>query len=486
MGEISPSMDSPHVVILPYPSQGHIKPMLMLADLLSRADFTISFVCTEHCHRRLIDESAALSRRCPRIKFLSIPDGLPPDHPRSGPSTIDLFSSLTNVSKPIFREMIAGMTHAPPTCVITDGLMSFANDVAAELGIPAISFRTDSAAATWTYFHLEKLIQDGEIPVLEERGDMDKFITCIPGLENILRRRDLPTICKLDPQGLVMQFFNSQTSQMKKASALILNTFEELESPTISRLHSIFPAVYAIGPLHLACKSTAPYPTPHSPSSSSGMLQFDQSCIEWLDSQPPKSVLYVSFGTMVVISRDELMEIWHGLINSEKPFLWAMRPDLVWDFKNGPGQVPEEVKMDAMERGRIVDWAPQEDVLAHNAVGGFLTHSGWNSTLESICAGKPMICRPNFVEQPMNSRWVSEVWKIGVDVKDVCDRSTVEKIVRELMEGRREEIVKTSSEYARLAQNSVRDGGSSHANVKKLIRDIELLHSNKVGLKVDN
>ncbi|KAL8526803.1 hypothetical protein ACS0TY_015864 [Phlomoides rotata] len=387
---------SPHVVILPFPTQGHIKPMLMLAELLSQAGFTISFVNTDHFHSRLIDEPA-FRRCCPGVEFLSIPDGLPSDHPRIGPSFVDLFRSITAASKPVLRSLI----------------MSFANDVAEELGIPAISFRTDSAAATWSYFHFDKLIEEGEMPVLEERGDMDKLVACIPGLKNIVR-------------------------------------------------------LYAIGPLHTLLKSTAP----------SAPLQVDQSCIEWLDSQPPNSVLYVSFGTRAVLSRDELMD--------EKPFLWVVRPDLIWDVENGSNRVHEEVKMGTVERGRIVGWAPQEDVLAHDAVGGFFTHCGWNSILESICAGKSMICRPMVVEQPLNSRYVSEVWKIGLDVKDICDRAVVEKMSRELMEGDREELMKSTVEIARLAQNSVRDGGSSRADLKKLIEDIKLLDSNKMGFNVDN
>ncbi|KAG8376970.1 hypothetical protein BUALT_Bualt09G0119700 [Buddleja alternifolia] len=466
-------MDAPHVVILPFPAQGHIKPMLKLAELLSQAGFTVSFVNSDHNHHR-IDQTAAFRRHFPGIKFLSIPDGLPPDHRRTGLAALDLFFSTTTFCKPIFKNLIASMSHAP-SCIISDGIMSFAIDVAEELGIPAITFRTYSATCTWTYFHLHKLIQEGEIPVLIEGSeDMDRLISCIPGLENIMRRRDLPSICRLDPQNQILQFYMTQTSKMRKASALILNTFEELEAPIISLLHSIFPTVYAIGPLHTALKSSAVHNS--GPYNSSSLMPFDESCMEWLNSQNLKSVLYVSFGTVVSLSRDQLMEFWYGLVNSDKPFLWAVRPDLIWD-ENGPGEVPEELKMGTKKRGRIVGWAPQEDVLAHNAIGGFLTHSGWNSTLESITAGKPMICWPILADQQVNGRCVSEMWKVGLDMKDVCDRSTVEKMVRGLMEGRHEEVTKSTNEIARLAQDSVREGGSSHRNINKLIEDIKLLHA---------
>lgn len=297
--------------------------------------------------------------------------------------------------------------------------------------------------------------------------DMDELITCIPSLETILRRKDLPSICQLEPENPILQFYITQTSKMTKASALILNTFEDLEPSFIAHLRSIFPSVYAIGPLHAALKSNMTDSQTHL--SSSSLMQMDETCMNWLDSQQSKSVLYVSFGSVIVLSKEELMEFWHGLVNSGTLFLWAIRPDLVGD----ESQVPEEIVIGTKERGRIVSWAPQEDVLAHDAVGGFLTHSGWNSTLESICAGKPMICWPRAVDQLVNSRCVSEMWEVGLDMKGVCDRLTVEKMVRDLMEGRREEIAKVSNKIERLAKDSLRDGGSTHRNIKKLIEDVK-------------
>lgn len=314
------------------------------------------------------------------------------------------------------------------------------------------------------------MIVDGE--------DRERLISSIPGLEYIVRRRDLPSICKLVPENPLLQFFITQSSKMRKASALILNTFEELEAPIISHLHSNFPRVYAIGPLHLhtALKSQS---APQDSHGSYSLMQTDQSCMDWLDSQPSNSVLYVSFGSVVALTRDQLMEFWYGLVNSGKSFLWAIRPDLIWD-ESGSNKVPDELKTGTTNRGRIVGWAPQEDVLAHNAVGGFLTHSGWNSTLESISAGKPMICWPRLVDQPVNSRCVCEMWKVGLDMEEVCDRSTVEKLVKDLMVDRRDEIMRSTDEIARLARNCVRDGGSSHRNIKKLIEDIKSLHPRSI------
>jgi UDP:flavonoid glycosyltransferase YjiC (YdhE family) len=195
----------------------------------------------------------------------------------------------------------------------------------------------------------------------------------------------------------------------------------------------------------------------------------------WLDAQPFKSVIYVSFGSITTMTKDVLMEFWHGLVNSKKRFLWVIRPDLV-DGNDADGQTPAELVEGTKERGYTVGWAPQEEVLAHAAIGGFLTHSGWNSTMESIAAGIPMICWPYFADQQVNSRFVSQVWKLGMDMKDVSDRVVVEKMVNDLMVEKREEFLKSSVEMSRLARESVSEGGPSYSNLDRLIEDIRLMN----------
>ncbi|KAL6977428.1 7-deoxyloganetic acid glucosyl transferase [Sarracenia purpurea var. burkii] len=123
----------------------------------------------------------------------------------------------------------------------------------------------------------------------------------------------------------------------------------------------------------------------------------------------------------------------------------------------------------------MVEWAPQEEILNHSSIGGFLTHSGWNSTLESIVAGVPMICWSYFADQTINSRFVSEVWKLGLDMKDTCDRNIIEMMVRDMMEVRKNEFLQSADRMAKLARNAVREGGSSYYNLDHLIEYIKLM-----------
>ncbi|KAG6745211.1 hypothetical protein POTOM_051856 [Populus tomentosa] len=223
--------------------------------------------------------------------------------------------------------------------------MSFAIDIAEELTIPLITFRTFSACCTWTYFHLTKLIEEGEVP-FQGAGDvdMDKTITCIPGLEGTLRCRDLPGICRRkEANDPLLQFFIKETAAMPRASGLILNTFDRLEASMISKLGSFFSNIYTLGPLQGLSDTFAK--SPSARTSSNGLLwKEDRGCITWLDSHPSRSVIYVSFGSLVGLFRDQLLEFWHGLVNSGKPFLWVIRSDSIMG-EDGVSEVPLELIM---------------------------------------------------------------------------------------------------------------------------------------------
>jgi hypothetical protein len=156
----------------------------------------------------------------------------------------------------------------------------------------------------------------------------------------------------------------------------------------------------------------------------------DTKCLEWLGSKEMTSVVYVNFGSITIMSEEKLLEFAWGLANSKKPFLWIIRPDLV----SGGSVVLSSAFVDEIsDRGLIVSWCPQEKVLNHPSVGRFLTHCGWNSTTESICAGVPMLCWPFFGVQPTDCRFICNEWEIGIEIDTNVKREEVEKLVNELM-----------------------------------------------------
>ncbi|GAA0160817.1 transferase [Lithospermum erythrorhizon] len=465
----------PHVIIFPLPLQGPVNSMFKLAELLCLSGFHITFIVTEYIYKRLIQFTNIHSRfdQYEGFQIKTISDGLPEDHPHSGDQFMQLFDALRSKTKPLFKEMLTCGDLRHVTCIIADGIMGFTCDVANDVGIPIVYVRTVSSCCLWVFFCLPKLIESGELPFHDD--DFDKLVKSVPGTEDFLRCRDLPSFCRLgDISNIYVQLYKTEGQEIARAFGLILNTFEELEGPMLDQIRSVCPNLYPIGPLHAHLKTRlgAEVGSSSEQTSSNSLWEEDKSCITWLDEQSPRSVIYVSFGSIATVTKEQLLEFWHGLVNSGVMFLWVMRPDSVAG-KDWEENVPEEIKEGTKKRGYIVGWAPQEQVLAHQAVGGFWTHNGWNSTLESVYEGVPMICWPYFLDQQVNSRFVEAFWKLGLDMKDTCDRVIVEKLVRELMEVRKEEFLKRADDMAKLAKGCLSEGGSSYESLKRLVKDIE-------------
>ena len=142
----------------------------------------------------------------------------------------------------------------------------------------------------------------------------------------------------------------------------------------------------------------------------------ESDCSRWLDAQPAGSVLYISFGSYAHVTKQELHQIAGGVLASRARFLWGMRPGIV--SSDDPDPLPEGFAAASAGRGLVVPWCCQVEVLAHAALAGFLTHCGWNSVLESVWAGVPMLCFPLLTDQFTNRRLVVREWRVGVPIGD--------------------------------------------------------------------
>ncbi|KAG5252565.1 7-deoxyloganetin glucosyltransferase [Salix suchowensis] len=191
-----------------------------------------------------------------------------------------------------------------------------------------------------------------------------------------IRLRDLPTFFRTtDPNDCLFNFCMESVERALSASAIIFHTFDALEQDVLTSLYSMFP-------------------------------------------RRPNSVIYVNFGSIAVATKEQLIEFGMGLSKSGHPFLWIIRPDMI-----------------TKERGFISSWCPQEEVLNHPSVGGFLTHCGWGSIIESISSGVPMLCWPSFGDQQTNCRYTCTEWGIGMEIDSIVTREKLETQVRELMDG---------------------------------------------------
>ncbi|GAU37808.1 hypothetical protein TSUD_276250 [Trifolium subterraneum] len=208
------------------------------------------------------------------------------------------------------------------------------------------------------------------------------------------------------------------------------------------------------------------------PLKGSNLWKEDTKCFDWLESQQPRSVVYVNFGSITIMTPEQLLEFAWGLANSMKPFLWIIRPGLVI---GGSFIFSSKFENEISDRGLIASWCPQEQVLNHPSIGGFLTHCGWNSTTESICAGVPMLCWPFFADQPTNCRYICNEWEIGMEINTNVKREEVAKLINELMVGEKGKKMRQKvMELKKKAEENTSPGGCSYMNLDKVVKEVFL------------
>ncbi|KAM1141472.1 hypothetical protein ACFX2I_041433 [Malus domestica] len=244
------------------------------------------------------------------------------------------------------------------------------------------------------------------------------------------------------------QLITNIANETKASYGLIFNTFEDLEGHALATIRQEYLPnipIFSQGPSHKCCPITS--------SSSSSLLAQDQSCISWLNTQAPKSVAYVSFGSVAKIDQAQFLEI-----------AWVQESNWVATLPDG--------FLEALnKRVNVVKWAPQREVLAHPAVGAFWSHCDWNSTLESICEGVPMICMPCFSDQMVNARYVSDVWRVGLQLEHGIERGEVERTIRRLMvEEEGEEIQDRALKLMEEANLCLKEDGSSYQSLVGLVQ----------------
>ncbi|XP_062213204.1 DIMBOA UDP-glucosyltransferase BX9-like [Phragmites australis] len=435
-----------HVLLFPLPFQGHINPMFRLAGVLHSRGFAITVF---HTHFNAPDPA-----RHPDYRFVPVPDGMSGPAPVAIEDVVVQISTLSVACEAPFRDRLAAVleeySRDAVACLVADTHLLPIVEVATRLSVPTLALRTGSAASFACFVAHPMLCEKGYLPVQESQRDTP--VSELPPY----RVRDLMYIGK-DGQGVLCELLARAVAAVKSSSGLILNTFDALERQELMDIRrNLAVPVFDIGPLHK-----------FSPAAESSLLRQDRSCLEWLDTQPPESVLYVSFGSLACMSLRDLVETAWGIAGSGVPFLWVVRPGLV---RGCAHQLPEGFEVATRGRGMVVAWAPQEEVLRHRAVGGFWTHNGWNSTTESVCEGVPMLCRPYFGDQMGNARYVEHVWRVGFEVGGELERGSVEAAIRRLMADRGgAEMRARAGELKKATAECTGKGGSSCQAIDKLV-----------------
>ncbi|KAL3825889.1 hypothetical protein ACJIZ3_021918 [Penstemon smallii] len=460
-----------HFIIIPPPFQGHINPSIQLSLKLAAKGFIITFVNTHSTHNQItksrkLDGIFAGARESGfDIRYATISDGFPLSFDRSL-NREQFMEGRLHVFPAHVDELVGNLmgSDLPPTCLVVDTFSTWGSTIANKYGLVYISFWTQPALVLTLLYHLDLLKKNGHYGSNEGCNENKDNIDYVPGVGAIKPSDLISFLQETDTTKIMHRVIDKAFTDVKKADYIICNTVDELEPEPISALNEKQPT-YAIGPL---------FPSLFEQPIVEMNLWSESECSQWLDSKPRGSVLYASFGSYAHINRKRIREIANGLMLSEVNFIWVLRPDIVssevTDF------LPDGFRENVRNRGLVLPWCKQNAVLSHSVVGGFLTHCGWNSILESIWCGVPMICFPLIADQTTNRKLVVDDWKIGINLCEgelVCSNEVANK-VKDFMSGATSRDLKKGVEEIReKLENALLSNGSSHTNFDKFIEDVK-------------
>nr|AZQ26925.1 UGT75J3 [Avena strigosa] len=461
-----------HFLVVAFPGQGHINPARALAERLARttpgARVTLSAAVS--AHRLMFPSLASPDEEIHdgAISYIPYSDGY--DHgfrlfAGDGDDARRYNEAFARVGPETFSAVLDRLAARgrPVTCVVYALLMWWAAEVARERGLPRALYWNQPATMLAVYYHY---FHGYERTVAEHAGDPE-FTVAMPGLPP-MAIRDLPSFFTDLTDGRIVEAFGNirstfqqldldvdQGSTGRRKPMVLVNTVEALEAGAIASVPEL--DVFPIGPAVLSL-----FEQDGDNAIVGDLFEHDgKGYMEWLDTKPARSVVYVSFGSMTASSRRQKEEMKRGLAASGRSYLWVVRKDNRDDDEDG----------DDDERSMVVEWCDQVRVLSHPAVGCFVTHCGWNSTLESMACGAPVVAVPQWSDQDTNARLVVE-WGIGVRATIDADRFLdAEELTRcvEMVMGDTEEgaaIRRRSTACKAKVQEAITDGGSSENNLR--------------------
>ncbi|XWS55907.1 hypothetical protein CRYUN_Cryun09bG0040400 [Craigia yunnanensis] len=475
----------PHFVLVPFMCQGHLLPLIDIGRLLAKRNVIVTIITTPQNASRFCaginrDIKSGLAISVRELRFPAAEAGLP-----EGCETVDNLPSMHLMSnfhaavcmlqQPV--EKLLGELKPCPKCVIHDKHFTWFAEIASKFQIPRILFDGKSCFTLLCGHNISTSKVHECVP------EGDPFV--VPGLSDRIEFTTGQLPGNLNPGSNMKELSKKIIAAEEGAYGLIVNSFEELEAEYVESYQKIKKQkVWCVGPVSLCNKDNMDKATRGNKA-----LTDENQCLKWLDSWPASSVIYICFGSLNRLTPPQLIELGLALEASNRPFIWVIRG--AYKREDMEKWLAEDGFEDRVTgRGLLIrGWAPQVLILSHPSIGGFLTHCGWNSTLEGICAGVPMITWPMFAEQFFNEKQLVQKLKVGVPVgvevvvhmgeedksgvlvKRDDFRKAIESLMNEGEEGK--ERRKRARNLAEIARKAVEEGGSSYLNITLLIEDFK-------------
>ncbi|KAJ0264674.1 UDP-glycosyltransferase 71B2 [Hirschfeldia incana] len=476
------------LIFIPSPGDGHIRPLVEVAKLLVDRDDRISVTIliipqmqgfSSGSSSSYIASLSTASEDRLHYNVLSVADEPNSDGPKL--NFLTYINSFKPQVKATVEKLITGPAQpdSPPSRLagfVVDMFCTEMIDVANKFNVPSYLFYTSNATFLGIQLHVQHLY-DVENYDVSDLKDSDITELEVPCLSFPLPLKCFPSVM-LSKEWLPVVF--GQVRRFRETKGILVNSFAELEPHAMKFFsgHDTLPTVYPVGPV-LNLKTNGP----DSADDKQTVI------INWLDQQPRESVVFLCFGSMGGFREDQAKEIAIALERSGHRFLWSLRRAPPKGTMGHPGEftnleeiLPEGFLDRTAKIGKIIGWAPQNAILANPAVRGFVSHCGWNSTLESLWFGVPMATWPLYAEQQLNAFQLVEELGLAVEVRnsfradmmaeesELMTAEEIERGIRCLMEQDKvRDRVKEVSEKSHVA---LMEGGSSHASLLKFIEDV--------------
>ncbi|XLR69779.1 hypothetical protein S83_020451 [Arachis hypogaea] len=461
-------MEEPHIAVVPSAGFTHLVPILEFSKRLLSLHPRFQVTCLIPSVGSSLSTSSQsyLQTLPPTIHPILLPP-VSKEHVQAEQSlAVQIELSVTHSLPHIKQELSSLCSRARVVALLVDVFAHDALQFATEFNLLSYIYLPQAALILSWYLYSQEL---DEI-LFSENRDPEESIE-IPGFVP-MHSRDLPFQSRSSPG---YRKFLERAEKFQLPDGVFVNSFHEMEASTINALRD---------EIRQKKRKTMVYPVGPITQSGFNGRENGSECLNWLDEQEPESVLYVSFGSGGTLSQDQLNELAFGLEQSGKKFLWVLRPpnDIASaSYLGGEAEDPMQflprgfLERTSKKQGLVVPlWAPQVQILGHGSTGGFVCHCGWNSVLESVINGVPVIAWPLFAEQSMNAVILSDALKVAVRPKandsGLVEREEIARVARELMDGKEGiEIRKRMKSLSIAAENAIKEDGPSTKTLAEVV-----------------
>uniref|UniRef100_A0A7N0TS24 Glycosyltransferase n=1 Tax=Kalanchoe fedtschenkoi TaxID=63787 RepID=A0A7N0TS24_KALFE len=464
-----------HFLLLTYPIHSHTNPVLRLATRLIRLGVRVTVATSASGCRRLISTTPPHED----LTFVEFPDnyakGFSADGEEDDPVKLEIrWSCSETLSRVISTSRADG---CPITCLVYTPTVPWVMGVAHELPVPSFLLWTQPATVLVIFYRFFFGYGDAIKAMFGKSSDCSAVSSIqLPGLPLTLKASDFPTFMRPvnlhHPWGINLFEEQSKWIAAQEKPSVLVNTFESLEPEALKAVKEL--NLIPIGPL-------IPPQLVNGEDSSvaDGPPAEEEDYVRWLNSKPNASVVYVSFGSIWNLASEQTEELARALVQAGRPFLWVIKASAPQEGNQEEEQKKDDAQISCMteleQLGLIVPWCNQVAVLSHPSVGCFVTHCGWNSTLESLAAGVPTVGIPIWVEQTTNAKLVEDYWKSGVRARanenDLVETDEIRRCVDLVMAD--ETFKRNALKWRGLAFEAAKGDGPADDNLRQFVSELD-------------